>query len=291
MEHLNLQTFNRKITLSSKGQLLILQQPLVMGILNLTPDSFYDGGRHQLESTALAQVEKMLKEGATIIDIGAYSSRPGAIDISENEELNRLIPIVELVHQTFPDCWISIDTFRSKVAQLAIEAGGWLINDISSGDDDPLMMETVARLNVPYIMMHKKGTPQNMATQANYQEVVLEVIQYFQGKIKMALQLGIKDVILDPGFGFSKTIAHNYTLLKQLTDLQLFELPILVGISRKSMLQKITNTNANSALNATSVANTIALLNGANILRVHDVKEALECINIVNATYGTFSTQ
>lgn len=288
MEQLNLQTLNQKITLNSKGNLLLLDKPKVMGILNLTPDSFFDGGKHFSVENALRQTEKMLHDGAAFIDIGAYSSRPKAEHISEEEELKRLIPIVEKVSSQFPQAWISIDTFRSNVAKHAIEAGGHIVNDISSGDDDEAMIETVAKLKVPYIMMHKKGTPQTMHINPTYENVVLEVIQYFTKKIAAARKHGIVDLVLDPGFGFGKDLNHNYTLLRSLSDFQLFELPILAGVSRKSMLQKITNTTAQTALNATTSANTIALLNGASILRVHDVKEALECINIVNATYGTF---
>lgn len=243
MEHLNLQTLNRKITLSSKGQLLTLEKPKVMGILNITPDSFFDGGKHLSVDHALHQTEKMLKEGATFIDIGAYSSRPNSINISADEELQRLIPIVEKLASHFPETWLSIDTFRSEVAKAAIHAGAHIINDISSGDDDVNMMQTVADLNVPYIMMHKQGTPQTMHLNPKYENVVLEVIQYVAAKIKSAQQLGIKDIIIDPGFGFGKNLEHNYTLLKHLRDFQLFEQPILVGLSRKSMLQKITGTN------------------------------------------------
>jgi len=281
-----LQTLNRKITLVSKGQLLTLENPVVMGILNITPDSFFDGGRHLLKENALKQTEKMLNEGATFIDIGAYSTRPNAVDISIDEELLRLIPIVESISNQFPNAWLSIDTFRSEVAQQAIAAGGFLINDVSSGDDDLKMMETIGKLNVPYIMMHKKGTPKTMHINPTYNNIVLEIIQYFTSKIKIAAEYGIKDIILDPGFGFGKTFKHNYTLLKQFSDFQLFELPILAGISRKSMLQKATGNKAEDALNATTAANVIALLNGATILRVHDVKEAIESINIVTATYG-----
>lgn len=287
MEQLKLQTLKPKITLSSKGQLIILEKPAVMGILNITPDSFFDGGKHFTTDDALQQTEKMLNEGALFIDIGAYSSRPNALDISEAEELKRLIPVVESISKTFPHAWISIDTFRSNVAKEAIDAGGKMVNDIASGDDDSDMFKTVAALNVPYIMMHKKGTPQNMQQNPHYDNVVLEIIQYFSHKIKTARELGIKDLILDPGFGFGKNLEHNYRLLKQLADLQIFELPVLAGLSRKGMIQKATNNTAQTALNATTSANTIALLNGARILRVHDVKEATECINIVAATYGT----
>lgn len=286
MEHLNLQTLTPKITLNCKGQLITLEKPVVMGILNVTPDSFYDGGKHHIVSKALFQTEKMLTEGARFIDIGAYSSRPGAIDISAEDELSRLLPVIENIVQRFPEAILSVDTFRSRIAKNSIEAGAHIINDIASGDDDENMIATVASLNVPYMMMHKKGTPQNMQNQPHYDNVVLEVIQYFISKIKTARQAGIKDLVIDPGFGFGKNLQHNYTLLNKLEDLHLFGLPLLIGVSRKGMLQKITGTDAAHALNATTAANTIALMKGAKILRVHDVKEAVECINIVNATYG-----
>jgi dihydropteroate synthase len=288
MEHPDLQTLNPKITLTSKGQLITLDKPSVMGILNITPDSFFDGGLHDTADKALKQVEKMLKEGARFIDIGAYSSRPNAPDISEDDEMSRLIPVVTLIAGEFPEAFLSIDTFRSRIAREAIQAGGHLVNDIASGDDDPDMLQTVAGLNIPYIMMHKKGTPQTMQQNPLYDNVTLEVIQYFTARIMAARKAGIKDLVLDPGFGFGKTLEHNYTLLNQLGDLRIFELPLLIGLSRKGMLQKVIQGTAGNALNATTAANTIALLNGANIIRVHDVKEAVECINIVSATYGTF---
>jgi dihydropteroate synthase len=288
MEQPNLQTLKPKITLNCKGHFITLEKPAVMGILNITPDSFFDGGVHFSIDNALQQVEKMLQDGAQFIDIGAYSSRPNAIDISVDEELSRLIPVVEAVANRFPHAILSIDTFRSAVAKQAIQAGGHIVNDIASGDDDNAMFATVVELGCPYIMMHKKGTPQHMQVNPHYENVSLEVVQYFAQKVSAAKALGIKDLILDPGFGFGKNLEHNYTLLNHLGDLSLFGLPILAGLSRKGMLQRVTNTTAATALNATSAANTIALLNGARILRVHDVKEAVECINIVTATYGTF---
>ena len=257
-----------------------------MGILNVTPDSFYDGGRHTILTDALSQAEKMLHAGASFVDVGAYSSRPGALDISEEEERSRILPILEALATKFPEAILSVDTFRSSIAKEAVEAGAHIINDIASGDDDPAMIATVAELKVPYIMMHKKGTPQNMQHHPTYEDVVLEIMRYFTAKIQTAKKSGIKDIIIDPGFGFGKNLEHNYTLLRKLSDFQLFELPVLVGVSRKGMLQKITGTDASHALNATTAAHTIALLNGAKILRIHDVKEAIECINIVNATYG-----
>ncbi len=286
MEHPNLQALTPKITLNCRGTLLIIDKPVVMGIINLTPDSFFDGGKHFNPGDAALQAEKMLLEGASILDLGAYSSRPGATHISEQEEMDRLIPVVKLLHSRFPEAILSIDTFRSKIAQAAVEAGAHMVNDISAGDDDPNMIETVGKLNVPYIMMHKQGTPQTMHLNPTYANVVLEVMQYFTRKIEDACKAGIKDVIMDPGFGFGKTLEHNYALLSRLSDFRIFEKPLLIGVSRKSMLQKITGTTADTALNATTTAHTIALLQGARILRVHDVKEAVECINIVTATYG-----
>lgn len=286
MEHPNLQALTSKITLNCRGQLLSLEKPLVMGILNLTPDSFFDGGQHSEPEKALRHAEKMLTEGASVLDLGAYSSRPGAVHISEEEEISRLMPVIAFITSNLPEAILSIDTFRSRVAQLAIEAGAHIINDISAGDDDPLMFHTVAQLKVPYIMMHKQGTPQNMHLNPTYTDVVLEVMQYFTHKVKEARQAGITDIILDPGFGFGKKLEHNYALLSRLNEFKLFNEPLLAGVSRKSMLQKITHTTSETALNATTSAHTIALLQGARFLRAHDVKEAIECINIVTATYG-----
>jgi dihydropteroate synthase len=281
-----LQTLFKKITLNCKGRIVCLDRPTVMGILNITPDSFYDGGRYKNTDEALKQVGKMLNDGATFIDIGAYSSRPGAADVSVENELKNAIPVIELVSKEFPQAIISIDTFRAKVAEEAISAGAHIVNDISSGDDDDEMFATVSKLNAPYIMMHKKGSPQNMQHNPHYENVVLDVMNYFTEKVDSAKAAGIVDLILDPGFGFGKNLEHNYQLLNSLNDFQIFGLPILAGISRKKMIQKIIGTDVQNSLNGTTSANTIALLNGANILRVHDVKEAVECINIVNATHG-----
>ena len=252
-----------------------------MGILNITPDSFYDGGRFKDEKSILTQVDKLLKEGATFIDIGAYSSRPGADFVSENEELKRLIPIVNAVVKTFPKCLISIDSFRSRVIKNSVEAGAAMVNDISGGQLDPLMFEVVGALDVPYIMMHMRGTPQTMQQMTDYSDVIKEVYSYFSKRIELAKTHQIKDVILDLGFGFSKTLEQNFELLGMLDYYKNLNLPILAGVSRKSMLYKVLDSSPEEALNATSVANTIALLNGSNILRVHDVKEAMEAIKIV----------
>lgn len=268
-------------TINCKGKLIDTSTPKVMGILNITPDSFFDGGNYKKESEIISQVDKMLSEGATFIDIGAYSSRPGASHISETEELNRIIPIVKLLIQHFPNITISIDTFRSKVAEESINSGASIINDISGGKMDEDMFTTVAKLQVPYIMMHMLGTPQNMQQNPSYTDVTKEVITFFANQLFKLHQLQVNDVIIDVGFGFGKTIEHNYELLKNLQLFESLDAPILAGISRKSMLYKPLKITPSMALNATTSANTIALLNGANILRVHDVKEAMEAINIV----------
>ena len=271
----------RKSTLNIQGKLVDLTVPSVMGILNITPDSFFEGSRIDNIDTALFRVEAFLKEGAKFIDLGAYSSRPGATDITADEELSRLIPFVEAIHKRLPEAILSIDTFRAKVAKEAILAGAHIINDISAGNLDERMFETVAALNVPYVIMHMKGTPQNMKEMASYADISMEVSNYFSIKITQLVALGVKDIIIDPGFGFSKTIDHNYELLQHLEDLHIFGIPILIGVSRKGMIHKFLNTVAESSLNGTSVVNTIALLKGANILRVHDVREAAQCISLV----------
>ena len=268
------------MTINCKGKLIDLTTPKVMGILNLTPDSFYDGGKYQDESGVFLQVEKMLTEGATFIDVGAYSSRPGAKHISEEEELQRIVPIVKKLITKFPHILLSIDTFRSKVAKQCIEAGAALINDISAGEMDEKMMQTAGDLNVPYIMMHMNGTPQNMQQNPIYNNVTQEVLYYFSEKLVLARSFGINDVIIDPGFGFGKTNVHNYQLLNELELFKNIELPLLIGLSRKSMIYKTLNSDAQNALNGTTSLNTISLFKGANILRVHDAKEAMECITL-----------
>jgi dihydropteroate synthase len=271
----------RKRTLNLGGKLVDLTVPSVMGILNITPDSFFKGSRVETITAALNRVEDFLESGANFIDVGAYSSRPGAIDITVEEELQRLIPVIENISKRFPEAMLSVDTFRSKVAKLAIEAGAHMVNDISAGSLDEDMFETIAALNVPYIIMHMKGTPQNMQELAQYSNISIEVSNYFSAKIAKLHALGVKDIIIDPGFGFAKSIDDNYELLQHLEDLQIFGLPILVGVSRKGMIHKFLNTKPAEALNGTTVVNTIALLKGANILRVHDVKEASECVRLV----------
>ena len=269
------------MTINCKGNLIDLSIPRVMGVLNITPDSFFDGGKYKDEKSMLTQVEKMLKEGATFIDIGAYSSRPGAAHVTEAEELRRILPVVDVLLKEFPESILSIDTFRRSVAKETVQLGAAIINDISGGNMDSNMFATVAELQVPYILMHMLGTPQNMQQNPVYKNVTQEIISFFADKIFKLHQLKVNDVLIDVGFGFGKTIAHNFEILKNLALFKSLEAPILAGVSRKSMLYKTLGISANEALNATTSANTIALLNGANILRVHDVKEAVEAIKIV----------
>lgn len=270
------------MTINCKGTLLDLNSPKVMGILNITPDSFYDGGMYKDEMSILNQTEKMLSDGATFIDVGAYSSRPGAAEVSEEEELKRIVPVVQLLIKTFPEIIISVDTFRSKVAQETINLGAALINDISGGNLDSNMYETIAKLKVPYILMHMAGTPKTMQNNPTYEDVTKDLIYFFSEKIDKLHRLNVSDIIIDVGFGFGKTIEHNFQLLRNMSLFQHLDKPILAGLSRKSMLYKTLDITAKDALNVTTSANTIALLNGANILRVHDVKEAVEAVNIVN---------
>lgn len=270
------------MTINCKGSLIDLSSPKVMGILNLTPDSFYDGGKYKDELQILHQVEKMLLEGTTFIDIGAYSSRPGADHISIEEEEKRILPVVTLILSKFPDTILSIDTFRSEIAKQCIDIGAAIINDISAGNLDKNMIETVGQLKVPYIMMHMKGTPQTMKSLNQYEDLVKDIQFYFSQKVTEARKKGINDIIIDPGFGFAKNIDQNFELLRKLDLLKFQGLPILAGISRKSMIYKSLNINPSESLNGTTSLNTIALLNGASILRVHDVKEAIECIALTN---------
>ncbi|MBF6640121.1 dihydropteroate synthase [Flavobacterium sp. J49] len=268
------------MTINCLGTLVDLSSPKVMGILNVTPNSFYDGGKFNDEKRLLLQVEKMLTEGATFIDIGAYSSKPNAEFVSEEEEIDRLIPIVKSVLKHFPQTLISIDTFRANVAKVGIENGACIINDIAAGSLDENMMKTVSELQVPYIMMHMKGNPQTMQSLAQYDNITKEMLFYFSEKVAQARNLGINDLIIDPGFGFAKTLEQNFEVMNNLELFQMMELPILVGISRKSMIYKTLDTSAEFALNGTTVLNTIALQKGSNILRVHDVKEAIECVKL-----------
>ena len=257
-----------------------ISNPKVMGILNITPDSFYDGNKYDETAKILKRVSVMLDEGAAIIDIGAYSSRPGAIHITQKEEERRLLPVVKLIVNEFPDAKLSIDTFRSEIAKMSVLEGAHIINDISGGNMDKKMYKTIAQLDVPYILMHMQGTPQIMQDSPKYTDVTKDVFNYFQKKIKDLKSFGVKDVTLDVGFGFGKSTEQNYQLLRDLSKFKEFNSPLLVGLSRKSMLYKVLDISPEEALNATSVAHTLALTNGASILRVHDVKEAVEVIKI-----------
>jgi dihydropteroate synthase len=261
-------------------QELDLTTPVVMGILNLTPDSFFDGGSFLTKDSQLHQVEKMLKDGASIIDVGAVSTRPGASDVAEHEELKRLIPSIKAIIKQFPECILSADTFRPVVARAAVEHGATMINDIYGGRYDEVMLETIASLDVPYILMHMKGTPATMQTAPTYADVTPEVVYFFEKQLNHCREKGINQVICDPGFGFGKTLEQNFTLLSHLDDFKSLDRPILVGLSRKSMINRHLNIHPSEALNGTTVLNTIALMKGASILRVHDVKEAVETIRL-----------
>jgi dihydropteroate synthase len=268
------------MTINCLGQLIDLSSPKVMGILNVTPNSFYDGNRYNSENLILAQVEKMLSEGATFIDLGAYSSKPSAELVSEEEEMARLIPVLQSVLKHFPETMLSIDTFRSNVAKISLDSGAAIINDISAGTMDENMFGVVAHFHAPYIMMHMRGTPQTMAGLTHYEDIGKEMLYYFSEKIAKARSFGINDLIIDPGFGFAKNLDQNYEVLQKLELFQNLDYPILVGISRKSMVYKVLESSADNALNGTTVLNTIALSKGANILRVHDVKEAVESVKL-----------
>ena len=270
------------MTINCKGQLVDISQPKVMGVLNVTPDSFYDGGSYKDESDILNQVATMLTEGATFIDVGGYSSRPGADFVSEEEELKRVVPVIELILKEFPKTYISIDTFRSKVAKQTIETGAALINDISAGKLDEKMIETIGKFGVPYIMMHMRGNPKTMQSQTDYKDLVKDIVSYFGERIAQAHKAKINDIIIDPGFGFAKTLKQNFELLNRMELLKITDKPILAGVSRKSMIYKTLNTSASEALNGTTALNMMALENGASILRVHDVKEAMECVTLFN---------
>lgn len=264
------------------GRLLDLSTPQVMGILNVTPDSFYAGSRMQTETQIATRVEQMLEEGADMIDIGAYSSRPGAADISVQEEMDRLRAGLRIVHRMHPDAIVSVDTFRAAVACMCVEEYGVaIVNDISGGEMDKDMFPTVARLGVPYVLMHMQGTPQNMQQQPHYDSLLGDIFRYFARKVQQLRDLGAKDIVLDPGFGFGKTLEHNYELLAHLEDFRIFGLPLLVGVSRKSMVYNLLGTTPAEALNGTTAVNTVCLMRGADILRVHDVRQAVEAIKII----------
>lgn len=268
------------MTLNFNGKLIDISSPKVMGILNVTPDSFFDGGNYNNDNHCITQVEKMLSDGATFIDIGGYSSKPNATNVNEAEELTRIIPVVKLLVEKFPNIILSVDTFRAEVAKQSIEAGAALINDISAGYLDIKMLQTIATYNVPYIMMHMRGTPQTMQNQTEYNNLLKDILFYFSERIRAARALGINDIILDPGFGFAKTTTQNFELLNKLDDFKITDLPLLTGLSRKSMIYKTLNTTPEYALNGTTALHMIALEKGANILRVHDVKEAFETITL-----------
>lgn len=275
--------FNAKRSLKANGKILNISKPVVMGIVNITPDSFFDGGKYKTTKAIMKHIDKMLSEGAAMIDLGAASSRPGSDIITVEQELQRLLPVLKTVRNTFPELFISVDTWRSEVAMAAAELGADIINDISAGDMDKKMLETVAQTKLPYIAMHMQGTPQTMQKKPSYKNVTKEVHSYLTKKKKEAEALGIRQLIADPGFGFGKSVAHNFELLNNLDQLTKLGLPVLAGLSRKSMILKTLDVKAKDALNGTSVLNTIALLKGASILRVHDVKEAVETIKLVNA--------
>lgn len=270
------------MNINCNGNLIDLSTPKVMGILNVTPNSFYDGGKHKEINSIIHQVDKMLSEGADFIDIGAYSSKPSAEFVSEEEEIKRLVPIVKSLVETFPNIILSVDTFRAQVAKASVEHGVAMVNDIAAGLLDDKMLETVAELKVPYIMMHMRGNPQTMQSLTDYNDIVKEMIFYFSERIQKARSFGISDIVIDPGFGFAKTLEQNYEVLHKMELFEMLELPILVGVSRKSMIYKVLESSPQEALNGTSVLNTIALQKGAKILRVHDVKEAVECIKLVS---------
>ena len=273
---------NTNLSIQCRGRILDFSKPLVMGILNLTPDSFYEKSRVEDEKDLFQTAEKMIIEGATFLDLGAYSSRPGADNIDEKTENDRLIPALNFLLKEFPEMLFSADTFRSEIAKSALDNGADLINDISGGSLDAEMMKTVGNYSVPYIMMHMRGTPQTMQSMTSYDNVVKEMLFYFSEKVAKARSLGINDLIIDPGFGFAKTLEQNYEVLQKMERFQIMELPLLAGFSRKSMIYKFLNSSAELALNGTTVLNTIALTKGAQILRVHDVKEAVECVNLFN---------
>ena len=270
------------MTINVKGNLIDLSHPIIMGILNITPDSFYDGGFYNSEKKIIAQVKKMINDGASIIDIGGYSSRPGAEDISVESELSRVLTVIKAIRHKFPETLISIDTFRSEVAKKAVKAGADIINDISGGSLDKKMFNTVSELNVPYIIMHMKGNPRNMIKKTKYEDVLKEIIRYFSKKIHLATKAGIKDIIIDPGFGFAKNVEQNFNILNNLDYLKYLDKPILIGVSRKSMIYKTLEVTPKDALNGSTVLHTISLLKGAKIIRTHDVKEANEAIKLVS---------
>jgi dihydropteroate synthase len=273
--------FSNNKTLNAGGRLIDLSVPKVMGILNVTPDSFSDGGKFTTEEAILSQTERMVWEGVGLIDVGGYSTRPGASDVSEEEESRRVVMAVHIIAKNFPEVVISVDTFRSTVARKAVDSGARMINDISGGEFDPLMFETVAELGVPYVLMHMRGTPQTMSSLTNYENLIHDILAYFHAKVRRLQDLGVHDIIIDPGFGFAKTLKQNFELLSGLELFQLLDRPLMVGLSRKSMIWRTLEISPSDSTNGTSILNAIALGKGANILRVHDVKEALQCVRLV----------
>lgn len=269
-------------SLNINGSLIDFSVPMVMGIINITPDSFYTNSRKQTEKGIVQRVQQILQEGAGIVDIGGQSTTPSSVLMSSSEEIQRLEPALNIIRKEYPDAVLSIDTFYSEVARWSVEKYGVnIINDISGGQIDENMFQTVAELNVPYILMHMRGMPQNMQQMTDYNDFIQEIIFYFSEKVQQLNQLGVNDIIIDPGFGFSKTLEQNYELMSYLNAFEIFDSPLLIGVSRKSMIYRLTKTCPEESLNGTSVLNTFALINGANILRVHDVKEAVECVKIV----------
>lgn len=278
----------RKNSINLNGQLLDLSQPVVMGIINVTPDSFFDGGKYKTEKKVLKRAEEILEQGGAVIDIGALSTKPGSEGISTKDEIERLLPAVKAVKKEFPNAFISIDTYRSWVALKIIEeCGPCMVNDVSGGNFDDHMFDTIGKLGVPYVLMHMQGTPLKMQQNPEYGDIIRDISMFFTEQVKKLTKAGVKDVIIDPGFGFGKNLDHNYELLNRLDSFKVFQLPLMVGVSRKSMICKLLNIKPDDALNGTSVVNTLALMGGADILRVHDVKEAVEAVRILNMVRTT----
>jgi len=276
-----MKSIKKNYTLKIRNKVITIDYPLIMAILNLSPDSFYDGKKDMSLHAILERCALMVEEGAHILDIGACSSRPGAEFIDQKEEINRLLPVLKKVRKSYPDIIISVDTFRSAVADMVVSEGADMINDISAGNLDPDMFDRIASLNVPYVMMHMQGTPESMQANPQYHDLIEEIYTFFLGKIKQLHEKGLSDIIIDPGFGFGKSLEHNYQLLRHLSYFQFLGKPLLAGLSRKSMIYKALDIDPDAALNATTVLNTLALINGADILRVHDVKEAAEIIKLL----------
>ncbi len=278
----------RKNTINLNGRLIDLSKPIVMGILNVTPDSFFDGGKYKTVKKVVNRAEEILEQGGTIIDIGAVSTKPGSEGISTKDEIERLLPAVKAVRKEFPHAFISIDTYRSWVALKVIEdCGPCIVNDVSGGNFDPHMFDTIGKLGVPYILMHMLGTPLKMQDNPVYEDIIRDISLFFTDRVKQLNKAGVKDVIIDPGFGFGKTLQQNYELLNRLDSFKVFQLPVMVGVSRKSMINKLLGTKPEEALNGTSVINTLALMGGADLLRVHDVREAVEAVRIMNMVRST----